>query len=293
MSGISGKSAGEMLKNKKKYNGIEFENDFDLNSYDAFYRNLDPQIGRWWQIDPKTEKYFCLTPYISMADNPILITDPLGDDLELTGKQKNIDRALVNINKALNGFYTASIDKNGKVQITATDKKGDISKQTVGFYSVLSGVVNNKNGTATIKIVSNSSKVDVDSWSNKKIDIADAEKFGDDKYMSTASILAHSFAEQESLQINNKSNPDRSIAAYFRDHDEGKKAEDIVTGFGRSPSEVDNTRSNIAGNTTGTYRFIYYENASQPISSGSNKYNYHYVDVKFKNGNVKSVNTVE
>jgi RHS repeat-associated protein len=52
MAGISSRAAGK-LENKYKYNGIEFENDLDLNVYDANLREPDPQIGRWWQIDPK------------------------------------------------------------------------------------------------------------------------------------------------------------------------------------------------------------------------------------------------
>lgn len=49
--------------------------------YDAFYRNLDPQVGRWWQQDPKAESYFGLTPYNAMGNNPIFISDHLGDSI--------------------------------------------------------------------------------------------------------------------------------------------------------------------------------------------------------------------
>jgi hypothetical protein len=41
MAGISDKAAGG-LENKKKYNGIEFDNDLDLNEYEANLRDLDP-----------------------------------------------------------------------------------------------------------------------------------------------------------------------------------------------------------------------------------------------------------
>jgi RHS repeat-associated protein len=54
MSGISSKALGK-LENRYKYNGIEFNSDLDLYSYEAQYRNLDPQIGRWWQVDPKPD----------------------------------------------------------------------------------------------------------------------------------------------------------------------------------------------------------------------------------------------
>jgi RHS repeat-associated protein len=81
MSGISSKAAGG-VENKKKYNAIEFDNDLDLNLYEAFYRDLDPETGRFLQIDPKTEGQETESPYTSMANNPILKSDPLGDEAE-------------------------------------------------------------------------------------------------------------------------------------------------------------------------------------------------------------------
>lgn len=79
MSGISSKAAG-LLENKKKYNGIEFDNDLDINTYEANLRDLDPQTGRWWQIDPLTDKMEMWSPYVSNYDNPIRYSDPLGDE---------------------------------------------------------------------------------------------------------------------------------------------------------------------------------------------------------------------
>jgi len=63
--------------NRKKFNGIEYSSDFELNTYDAFYRSLDPQIGRWWQIDPKPNE--CVSLYSGMQNNPLKFMDPLGD----------------------------------------------------------------------------------------------------------------------------------------------------------------------------------------------------------------------
>ena len=78
MAGISSKAAGGM-ENRAKFNGIEQTTELDLNQYDAFYRNLDPQIGRFWQIDPETDNLENYSPYEAMGNNPINNVDPLGD----------------------------------------------------------------------------------------------------------------------------------------------------------------------------------------------------------------------
>jgi RHS repeat-associated protein len=63
--------------NDYQYNGIEFEESLNLNF--AYYRTLDPTIGRWMQIDPKAEFLYSITPYNSMMNNPMFFNDPNGD----------------------------------------------------------------------------------------------------------------------------------------------------------------------------------------------------------------------
>ncbi len=60
-----------------KYQGIELEKHFGLETYETFYRGLDPQLGRFNSIDPKPN--YDISPYASMGNNPVLLTDPLGD----------------------------------------------------------------------------------------------------------------------------------------------------------------------------------------------------------------------
>lgn len=85
MSGVSSKAVGS-VENKRKYNGIEYENSFDLNIGEAFFRSHDPQLGRWWQIDPKPD--YSESPYSAMSNNPLLRNDPLGDKDSVANKPK-------------------------------------------------------------------------------------------------------------------------------------------------------------------------------------------------------------
>jgi RHS repeat-associated protein len=82
MAGISSKALKGLtyLGNRKKYNGIDFESDLGIDIYDAEFRELDPQIGKWWQIDPMVEyDQESLSPYCSMNNNPVSMSDPAGD----------------------------------------------------------------------------------------------------------------------------------------------------------------------------------------------------------------------
>ena len=83
MVGIGGKALdfGDPA-NKKKYNGIEYDSTFGIDEDEAQLRNLDPQVGRWWEIDPKIDKMEMWSPYASNFDNPITYSDPLGDEGE-------------------------------------------------------------------------------------------------------------------------------------------------------------------------------------------------------------------
>jgi RHS repeat-associated protein len=105
MNGISSKGLSGVVDNKKKYNGIEQNTDFDLNLYDAFFRNLDPQIGKWWQVDPKIDGQEMWSPYNAMSDNPILHSDPLGDTSILSNQFKTLKQGWDDFNQGKGPAY--------------------------------------------------------------------------------------------------------------------------------------------------------------------------------------------
>ena len=70
-------------ENAYLYNGIERNEDHGLNWDIAVFRSYDPAIGRWCQVDPQAEKYYSISPFNGMGNNPLILVDPLGDTTRL------------------------------------------------------------------------------------------------------------------------------------------------------------------------------------------------------------------
>ncbi|WP_438939972.1 DUF6443 domain-containing protein [Chitinophaga hostae] len=98
MAGISSSAlkGANYPENRRRFNkGTEFSPELDLNWYETSYRSLDPQLGRFWQIDQLAEDYQGWTPYNYGMDNPLLFSDPLGLSPDSSGKAINLPEVVV------------------------------------------------------------------------------------------------------------------------------------------------------------------------------------------------------
>mgnify|MGYP000517387466 CR=1 FL=1 len=73
---------GNSLAQQWKYNGKEFNEDLDIDWYDFGARNIDPALGRWFNVDNMSEDYFEWSPYTYTLNNPIYFIDPDGNQVD-------------------------------------------------------------------------------------------------------------------------------------------------------------------------------------------------------------------
>src|SRR5690625_2739305 len=61
-----------------KYNAKEWQDELGLDWYDYGWRNYDPALGRWMNIDPLSEEFASWSTYSFVYNNPIKFFDPTG-----------------------------------------------------------------------------------------------------------------------------------------------------------------------------------------------------------------------
>ncbi|SEW36240.1 RHS repeat-associated core domain-containing protein [Chitinophaga sp. YR573] len=145
-------------ENHRKYNGIEYTDDLDLDVYDAQFRNLDPQLGRWNQIDPKIEDMEMWSPYASNYDNPIRYNDFLGDEPEDgPGLLNKLGTAIVQTGQqvlsaaagATNAYVSNNLFGGGRIDVDNTGLTGgnaiayQVGQKVGDVAAIYSGIMEN------------------------------------------------------------------------------------------------------------------------------------------------------
>lgn len=115
------------LKDKYLFNGKELQEDFGLYQYDFGARTYDPQLARWFSVDPLAGKFSAWSPYNYTMNNPINLIDPDGR-APMPPDEFNVDRNTGKITKISNkGGSTTDFFNEG-----ATNSEGKfVSSQTL------------------------------------------------------------------------------------------------------------------------------------------------------------------
>ena len=73
------------VPNQYQYNGKEKQDELDLGWLDYGWRMYQPELARWNRVDDKADKYYSLSPFNYVANNPIVFVDRQGQDIIVIG----------------------------------------------------------------------------------------------------------------------------------------------------------------------------------------------------------------
>jgi RHS repeat-associated protein len=130
--------------NKFTYNGKERQDELGLGWYDYGARFYNPQLGRWFSIDPLADKWNMVSPYNYVLNNPLKFVDPNGKDvyninvstgqIEIT-KTKNKSHSYYVKDDDGNRRYVGSFkfNKDGLVKLPSSLRFTNTEGERVGF----------------------------------------------------------------------------------------------------------------------------------------------------------------
>ncbi|MBO9595698.1 MAG: hypothetical protein J7599_22540, partial [Niabella sp.] len=158
MKNIGYQNAGT-VENKYKFNGIEQTKELGLNQYDAFYRNLDPQIGRFWQPDPKVVQFE--SQYVAMSNNPILNTDFLGDTTVYYGMNGE-EIGVINNAGAVTRMMVDEIAYNNYMNTNYSEADFDNQAIANGFVSGVTKYLDNLEASTKTDMIAREQSLSLD-----------------------------------------------------------------------------------------------------------------------------------
>ena len=167
-----------------KYNGKELDLMHGLNTYDYGARQHDPILARWDRMDPLSEKYYNVSPYVYCMNNPIKFIDPDGRKVwvfatKLPGNPK--------MESPTHTFVVVKTS-NGKIQRFEYGPKGDSLFDTIFGNSTLTQC-SYKESEISVDIYMSTGRMDANTKNVEAVNVPDgmtSDEFDDAVIKSAA-----------------------------------------------------------------------------------------------------------
>ncbi len=134
--GLTFNSSASSPENLYKFNGKEEQEETGWLDYGA--RMYQPELGRWFNIDPLAEAYDSYSPYNYTLNNPILYIDPDGQYVDwsnISGKEKRVAKRALRRHKSSGQYknlYKQLKKSDGRYVVNRKDGMGTNGGQFEG-----------------------------------------------------------------------------------------------------------------------------------------------------------------
>ena len=117
-------------KQPYRYNGKELDEENSLNWYDYEARQLTMDVPRFATVDPLAEKYYSISPYAYVMNNPLKYIDPNGEDVVYFDEEgKELSR--ITSNERFETYYKVANGTEGAVNSELTPLAGVFLQATM------------------------------------------------------------------------------------------------------------------------------------------------------------------
>jgi RHS repeat-associated protein len=132
-----------------KFTAKELDNETNYTYFGARY--YDSDLSSWLSVDPLSDKYPSLSPYNYCAGNPVVLVDPDGRKIVLSGKRSDRQKLVSQINQGLSSFQ---VKQNifGKLKIVGGNQNINTNDPYDSY--VYASIISNQTGN--IEATSNS-----------------------------------------------------------------------------------------------------------------------------------------